>query len=225
MIGRSYRLAAAALLFSSPIAAAAQSQSQTSAKPSALYVFGDSLSDRGNLAELLGAFPSPPSYHDSFTNGNVAVQVLAQRVGLSADPSLWVTGFTDPRNLFGGVAFTPGNNYAVAGATAQYQAAGGPAGINLPQQIGAYGALTSYRADPNALYTVFIGGNDLRNAAKVTVTTGGAIPTIAGAGAPAVMAGVSSEVSAIQSLLSYGEKKPAGYQCSQCWGDTRVHAR
>ena len=75
---------------------------------SAEYVFGDSLSDRGNVAELLnvenyvahgyyfGNFPNPPSYHDSFTNGPVAVQGLAQSFGLNADPSLWVTGFADP---------------------------------------------------------------------------------------------------------------------------------
>src|SRR5580693_788060 len=50
---------------------------------SAEYVFGDSLSDNGNVAELenvlnfektgsfFGNFPDPPSFHDSFTNGNV----------------------------------------------------------------------------------------------------------------------------------------------------------
>ena len=59
------------------------------------YVFGDSLSDRGNVAELLnvaglwsGNFPNPPSYHDSFTNGPVAVEGLAKSLGLNADPTL-----------------------------------------------------------------------------------------------------------------------------------------
>ena len=48
------------------------------------YVFGDSLSDNGNLAAALGTtFPNPPSYHDSFTNGPVSVQLLAQSLGLS----------------------------------------------------------------------------------------------------------------------------------------------
>ena len=36
---------------------------------SAEYVFGDSLSDNGNLASLVGGFPNPPSFDNSFTNG------------------------------------------------------------------------------------------------------------------------------------------------------------
>jgi hypothetical protein len=48
------------------------------------YVFGDSLSDTGNLAELLnvgnfaahgfyfGNFPNPPSYHDSLSRFRVS---------------------------------------------------------------------------------------------------------------------------------------------------------
>ena len=58
---------------------------------SAEYVFGDSLSDNGNLAGLIGAFPHPPSFDNSFTNGPVAVQLLAQSLGLSANASLWLT--------------------------------------------------------------------------------------------------------------------------------------
>jgi phospholipase/lecithinase/hemolysin len=132
---------------------------------SAEYVFGDSLSDRGNLAELEnvlgifpGNFPDPPSFHDSFTNGNVAVQDLAQSLGLNANPSLWLTGFKDPAGLFGGPAFVPGTNYAVAGATSADANAGTP-GINLPEQVAAYNAFVSDHADPNALYVVMIGGN------------------------------------------------------------------
>ena len=47
-----------------------------------------------------GNFPDPPSNHDSFTNGPVAVQLLAKSLGLNADPSLWLTGFKDPAGLF-----------------------------------------------------------------------------------------------------------------------------
>ena len=40
---------------------------------SAEYVFGDSLSDNGNLGSIGVEFTDPPSFHDSFTNGPVAV--------------------------------------------------------------------------------------------------------------------------------------------------------
>jgi hypothetical protein len=63
----------------------------------------------------------------------------------------------------------PGTNYAVAGATSALQAIGGPALINLPEQIGAYSAYASdpaHNIDPStALYVIMIGGNDVRNAA------------------------------------------------------------
>lgn len=163
----------------------------------AAYVFGDSLSDNGNLAELLGAnFPNPPSYQDSFTNGPVANALLANRIGQTLTPSLWVTGFKDLNNLFGGAGFVPGTNYAVAGATAAASAVGGLAPtINLPQQVAAYGAVTGGKADPNALYVVEIGGNDVRQAAlKAT-------------GTAAVTAGVTAELQAVQTLAQSGATK------------------
>jgi phospholipase/lecithinase/hemolysin len=125
MIHRSFSRSAFALAVCS--AATLGLSTARAADFSAEYVFGDSLSDRGNIAELenvlnfqmhgffLGNFPDPPSNHDSFTNGPVAVQVLAQSLGLNANPSLWLTGFQDPAGLFPG--FTPGTNYAVGGAT------------------------------------------------------------------------------------------------------------
>ena len=166
------------------------------ATPTAEYVFGDSLSDNGNLAEIEGAnFPNPPSYHDSFTNGPVAAAVLDQALGLPAlTPSLWATGFADPHNLFGGASFVPGTNYAVAGATAAAQAVGGATGINLPQQVGAYGAMSGGSANPNALYVLFIGGNDVALAVEQQT------------GAAAVNAGVTAEVAAVETLLGEGAR-------------------
>lgn len=157
-------------------------------------MFGDSLSDNGNLAEALGAFPNPPSFHDSFTNGPTAVVDLASGLGLSLTPSLWLTGFHDARNLFGGSSYVPGTNYAVAGATAAAQAVGGPASINLPQQVGVYSSYSGDHADPNALYVVMIGGNDVRNA------------TLQGTGAGAVQTGVSTEIASIKALATIGAR-------------------
>jgi phospholipase/lecithinase/hemolysin len=168
---------------------------------SAEYVFGDSLSDRGNLAELenvlglfSGNFPDPPSNHDSFTNGPVAVQLLAQSLGLNANPSLWLTGFKDPAGLFPG--FIPGTNYAVGGATSADANAGVP-GINLPEQVAAYNAFVSDHADPNALYVVMIGGNDVRNVA---------LAPNPGNGEAAIADGANTEVAEITTLADEGAK-------------------
>lgn len=155
---------------------------------SADYIFGDSLSDRGNLADLLGHnFPSPPFVHDSFTNGPTAVQVMAQQLGLTADPSLFPTGFTDSR----GLGLTPGTNYAVAGATAS--TAFGVPGANLPNQITAFLGHSAGVADPTALYTVFIGGNDVRTAAHQGNSS-------------LVAAGVAAEVAGINTLYAAGAR-------------------
>ncbi len=160
---------------------------------SAEYVFGDSLSDNGNLAEVFYRqnLPNPPSYQNSFTNGPVAVSLLASQLGLTLTPSLWVTGFRDLFGLYNGSAFVPGTNYAVAGA----QSAASAFGIDLPTQVAAFGAYTAGVADPNALYTIEIGGNDVRNAA------------LNGTGTAAVMAGVQTELAQIQTLAAEGAKK------------------
>jgi outer membrane lipase/esterase len=158
---------------------------------SAEYVFGDSLSDNGNLASIGVKFTDPPSFHDSFTNGTVAVQLLAQSLGLSANPSDWLTSPIAPA----------GTNYAVGGATSALAALGGPTLINLPEQVAAYSAFVKGQADPNALYVVMIGGNDVRNAA-LNGTGDSAVED----GATAVGNGVSAELTAISTLAGEGAK-------------------
>ena len=181
----------AAAVLTVALAAGAQAGPYT-----AEYVFGDSLSDNGNLAEVFYRqnLPNPPSYQNAFTNGPTAVQVLAGGLGLSLRPSLWATAFQDTFGLYGGAGFVPGTNYAVAGATSAASPVGGIPGINLPQQVAAFGAATQLKADPNALYVVMIGGNDVRNAA------------LQGTGAAAVTAGVQTELAAIQALAGEGAK-------------------
>ena len=160
-----------------------------------VYVFGDSLSDTGNLAEtLFGAnFINPSSFHDSFTNGPVAAELVAEHYGVRADPSLWATGFADIHSLFGG-GFTPGTNYAVAGATATDR---GSLFFNLdlPEQVAAFTARTggAGHAPANAIYYMLIGGNDVRTAAHA-LNTG------------FVTSGVNSELAQIQALITDGAK-------------------
>lgn len=186
MIGRCVAVGLAVLA----VAGSAQAAPYT-----AEYVFGDSLSDNGNLAEGLYKqnFPNPPSFQNSFTNGPVAASLLASRLGLSLTPSLWVTGFQDINGLYG-PSFRPGTNFAVAAATAAAAPVGGVPGINLPQQVLAYGLSTGGRADPNALYVIDIGGNDVRNAA------------LQGTGATAVTTGVQTELTQIATLAAAGAR-------------------
>ena len=157
------------------------------------YVFGDSLSDNGNAAEAGGsAYPFPPSYHDAYTNGPVAVALLAQSLGLPAlEPSLWANGFMDVHDIFP-PGFVPGTNYAFAGATASEDGTIVP-GANLPDQVTAYTTHVSKVADPSALYVVMIGGNDV------------ILATLAGLSQPdadAVLTlSVKSEVNQIETLV------------------------
>jgi outer membrane lipase/esterase len=173
-------------------------QAATPANYSALYVFGDSLSDRGNLADALGHhFPTPPFYHDSFTNGDTAVQVLAQRFGLNADASLFPTGFVDVHNL----GYTSGTNYAVAGATAGTALGQGVTGLNLSTQVGAFLARQGGVVPTSSLVTVFIGGNDVRTAAHQGMTGADGIFTY---NASYITDGITAELGAISTLLGRG---------------------
>jgi phospholipase/lecithinase/hemolysin len=173
----------AAFALAACVSSALPGGSAAQASFSAEYVFGDSLSDNGNLASVSGGFPDPPSFDNSFTNGPVAVQLLAQSLGLSANASLWLTGASPPA----------GTNYAVGGATAVGLATGGFPGINLPQQVAAFSTSVVGHADPNALYVLMIGGNDVidavaNNSGPSAVTDGAdqevtEISTLAGEGA------------------------------------------
>lgn len=117
-----------------------------------LYVFGDSLSDTGNLQ----VFSQDPSVPSRFTNGPVAVEVLAAQLGLSISNSLHLTGAQY------------GNNFAVAGAVAiDEDGDEATPDINLPTQVNSYLAFNGYQADPSALYVVMIGGNDIRAARTI----------------------------------------------------------
>src|SRR5271166_5113143 len=137
MIGRSL-VAATALLTTLAV--------QASASPlySAIYAFGDSLSDTGNLFDSIG-LPAPPYSNGRFSNGPVWVEDLSQKVGLGpVTPS--VEG---------------GNDYAWGEATTGYSGTLNPAAPvpTLADQVGQF--LAKGSAPPSALYTFSIGANDL----------------------------------------------------------------
>jgi phospholipase/lecithinase/hemolysin len=123
---------------------------------STLYVFGDSLSDPGNAFAVTGETAHPPfepipsagygvgGHH--FSNGRTWVEVMAQKMELNegAKPA-----FRDP--AYG--------NYAFAGARALTVTSPG-FDTQVQMYLGVHGCVPQ----PQALYVVQFGGNDLRDA-------------------------------------------------------------
>ena len=113
-----------------------------------IFVFGDSLSDQGNLAAVSEEYQflyNPPYNAGRFTNGLTAVEILASNLELSLAPSYHLSGQQH------------GNNYAIAGARAATQEP-----IDLDTQVNSFLGLNGFVADPDNLYVVMIGGNDIR---------------------------------------------------------------
>jgi len=119
---------------------------QADTRYSKLYIFGDSLSDTGNLASIAGTFPAP-FFNNRISNGPVAVDTLAEKLGLSADASLHLLGMN------------AGTNYAVASARASRNTP-----FDLNTQILSFQANHGFIAPGDALYVIFIGGNDIYDA-------------------------------------------------------------
>jgi phospholipase/lecithinase/hemolysin len=117
-----------------------------------IFVFGDSLSDTGNYASISAPF-SYPYWNGSFSNGPVAVETLAEE--LSANNSVPLT-VKPSLHLIGAQS---GTNYSVAGARASTNEV-----IDLSMQVHAFLIHHQFSAPNDALYIVFIGGNDLRAA-------------------------------------------------------------
>lgn len=106
-----------------------------------LIVFGDSLSDPGNLYEASGHTDPPvPPYHEGrFSNGPIWVDYLANDYGIAVE------------------------SHAVAGATTgthniANQSPGQYAG--LQQQVQAFAAGNPGGVDPDAVYFIWAGSND-----------------------------------------------------------------
>jgi phospholipase/lecithinase/hemolysin len=110
----------------------------------AIYAFGDSLSDVGNvLIATGGAEPAFPYANGQFSNGPVWVQDLASDLGLAPlTPSL-----------------AGGTDYAFGAAQS---GSANPSDL-LSNQVPAFEAAHPGGADPNALYTIWIGSNDLQD--------------------------------------------------------------
>jgi outer membrane lipase/esterase len=132
---RFHRLAGAVAL-ALGCAGAAQAQNFTG-----FFVFGDSLSDAGNIAIAQGL---PPG--NSFTTNPdpVAAEIIARYFGLP-----------DGASLAGGPNFAWGGSCVNATGPCLNPVP------NIPTQISQYLASTGGTADPNALYSIWGGANDI----------------------------------------------------------------
>ena len=128
-----------------------------------MYVFGDSLSDSGNDLKIVGDVPAPDYYTDGpnrgrFTNGLNYADRLAANFGLTLTPSE-----------------LGGNNYAYGGARSEYVRDDllPFGGLSFNEQIDAYLRKSGHAADPNALYVLWIGANDMADALAKSLMLGG----------------------------------------------------
>lgn len=102
-----------------------------------IYVFGDSLSDIGNVSETTkrNIPPSPPYFQGRYSNGPVWVEYLASKLKLAPNP--------DTNFAFGGT--TTGDSQGI------------PPGLLV--QVENFTANIS-SAQPNAVYIIWAGAND-----------------------------------------------------------------
>jgi outer membrane lipase/esterase len=119
---------------------------------SGLVVFGDSYCDVGN-ALLAGGIPfGYYTYNGQFSNGPIWVVHVAGYLGLPLSPAL-----------------AGGTDYAVAGAEATAPVSTKYGAIpSVPEQVAAYLLQHGGKADPNALFILEGGGNDILNSTSGT---------------------------------------------------------
>jgi outer membrane lipase/esterase len=141
---------------------------------SALYVFGDSLSDTGNVfAATGGTNPPAPYFNGRFSNGPVWVETMSANLGLGAvNPSL-----------------LGGRNFAWGGATTGGTPPPAIPGTSLTQQVAGYLGAVGGVADASGLYVVWGGGNDVRagNITNSVANITAMITSLAGAGATTIL--------------------------------------
>jgi phospholipase/lecithinase/hemolysin len=148
---------------------------------SGVYVFGDSLVDSGNalkLAQWYGSLPftalpdgTPTAelgyFKGRFSDGYTYTDLISNKaIGLVTKP-VFPFGFVDPwlgapLNPFAGDPSGNNLNFAYGGA---HVIKGDEAVSDFDDQTDAFKDAVDHDADPNALYLVTFGGNDVRDLA------------------------------------------------------------
>lgn len=165
-----------------------------------MVVFGDSLSDPGNVYVLLGEVSVRP-----YAAGNIPSAPYPISGMTFSNGETWIQHVSASLRLKGGTgpalrspAFS---NYAFGGARAA-TSAGGP--FDLSTQVAQYLANAGGIADSDALYSLYFGGNDVRDALvafnvalQQTLFSGGTLPEALAAGQAAAGAILADAVTAI----------------------------
>ena len=170
------------------------------ANAASLYVFGDSLSDSGNVAITLGQLgltapepvtsnlfiPSQPYGQGTFSNGPVWVEHYAGKLRTweGAVPSL-----------------LDGGDFAWGGARTSYTPATGIP-LSATMQAGQFQARGA-KVWPDDLFIIAVGGNDVRDTATAVATALGqanpqAVPGIIGSAAQGYAAAIHAMVDELQ---------------------------
>ena len=162
------RLLAAVVLLGASVAAHANTYSN-------LFIFGDSLSDTGNIFTLTGgATPAAPYFNGRFSDGPVWAEYLAAGLGLPNGARASQLG---------------GTNFAWGGARTS--------GGSIPSVLSQVGSFASAlpALDPNALYVLVAGGNDMRDART-------AFPTMDATGAAGRAAAAATAASNLRTAIT-----------------------
>jgi outer membrane lipase/esterase len=143
---RPRHLACAVALALASSAAFAQSAPVQASSHAGLFdnmvVFGDSLSDNGNLSLALQL---PQIVRFTTNPGQTGVENVADYFGMPMTPAL-----------------AGGTDFAFGGAGLVNNSPGTPSSVPvLPTQLGMYLQATGGKADPNALYAIWGGANDI----------------------------------------------------------------
>src|SRR5215468_40028 len=121
-----------------------------------IFVFGDSNSDTGRRLELEGRPVSPPYYQGRHSNGAVAVEYLASSLGLGLSPASNSFAVGGALTGHGNVDTSHNNVLAATGMLDQFQ---------------TFKGLVGGVANPNALYFIWGGGNDITQCGGVSCTS------------------------------------------------------
>lgn len=187
--------------------AAAPAFAQKSRTFSETVFFGDSLTDGGFFRPLLPASAQAVTGQFTTNPGLVWSQYLADYYGTNGNTAWLATGAAPRADA--------GSNYAVGGARVGVDATGALGYTpSLTSQVNEYLRRTGGRANPNALYTVWGGANDLfaiTAGAPAQATLGSAVAAqvglvgrLAGAGAQYILVPTIPDLGVTPSFRAQG---------------------